>query len=373
MTVECDHKLRELINGGRLEQPAPQRLERLDDPETVAVKRRTHMGFVLGGIGGLCAGAAFAALVALNGSEPEREIEVMVAPVQVENPHTARISDGGPVPRHTPTGLNGRVIEALTPIEEPAEDAVARASPAPLKDPVIESGELDVPTLISPELRQADGAAVAEASEGPGAAQVAGDQGPEEGQPVAPAAVPQPELQAPALVVASANLVMSRLFNGVGGIAYAPLRFVDATLWEDGACGHRSRPAFPAYCTLDRSLYGDPATGIDAHALYAFAHEFGHHVQNVLGVALSPIDVPANDLQADCFAGVWAHQDPLIHDILVVDGVAEALAARETRQQRAELRRLAFETGRAAGGLMACDAIDGARLTSPKGEKTKAG
>jgi predicted metalloprotease len=95
------------------------------------------------------------------------------------------------------------------------------------------------------------------------------------------------------------------------------------------ACGQGSAAAGPFYCAEDRAVYLDleffdvmtrqlGAPGQFAHA-YVIGHEVGHHVQNLLGI-LGKInaqrersrDTQANalsvrlELQADCFAGVWA-------------------------------------------------------------------
>lgn len=94
------------------------------------------------------------------------------------------------------------------------------------------------------------------------------------------------------------------------------------------ACGTNSSAVGPFYCPGDNTLYLDQsffreldqrfgAPGDFAQA-YVIAHEVGHHVQNVLGVfeavrgrARSQQEANAlsvlQELQADCFAGVWGH------------------------------------------------------------------
>jgi predicted metalloprotease len=96
------------------------------------------------------------------------------------------------------------------------------------------------------------------------------------------------------------------------------------------ACGFASAASGPFYCPNDRKLYIDltffrqldqqfGASGDFAQA-YVIAHEVGHHVQNLIGVLpkfnqmrQSMSQAEANrmsvqvELQADCFAGVWAH------------------------------------------------------------------
>jgi predicted metalloprotease len=95
------------------------------------------------------------------------------------------------------------------------------------------------------------------------------------------------------------------------------------------ACGEGEAAAGPFYCSQDRIVYLDMtffdvmtrqlgAPGQFAHA-YVVAHEVGHHVQNLLGI-LGKADAQRDrasdahgdaisvrlELQADCFAGVWA-------------------------------------------------------------------
>ena len=106
----------------------------------------------------------------------------------------------------------------------------------------------------------------------------------------------------------------------------------------------------PFYCPADQkvyidlSFYGDlkrrhQAPGDFAQA-YVVAHEVGHHVQNVLGISSQvrqlqsrASEVEANqlsvrlELQADCFAGVWANRADKARDILEQGDVEEALNA----------------------------------------------
>jgi predicted metalloprotease len=97
------------------------------------------------------------------------------------------------------------------------------------------------------------------------------------------------------------------------------------------ACGRGEAAAGPFYCSQDRAVYLDlgffdvmtrqlGAPGQFAHA-YVIGHEVGHHVQNLLGI-LGKADAQREraseaegnaigvrlELQADCFAGVWANR-----------------------------------------------------------------
>lgn len=116
------------------------------------------------------------------------------------------------------------------------------------------------------------------------------------------------------------------------------------------ACGHAEAAMGPFYCPGDQKLYLDmsffndlakrhDAPGDFAQA-YVVAHEVGHHVQNLLGVAEQvhaargrASEAEGNalqvrmELQADCFAGVWAHHANRQRQILEPGDTEEALAA----------------------------------------------
>ncbi len=122
--------------------------------------------------------------------------------------------------------------------------------------------------------------------------------------------------------------VWTPLFAAAGK-NYSPPKLV---LFENGvrsACGFTSSAAGPFYCPGDYQAYIDldffgelqrMGAGGDFAGAYVLAHEVGHHVQNLLGVSMSVQQrqrqvskVEANalsvrtELQADCYAGVWAH------------------------------------------------------------------
>ena len=111
------------------------------------------------------------------------------------------------------------------------------------------------------------------------------------------------------------------------GDRYQPTKVV---LFRDSiqsACGYAQAATGPFYCPSDQKVYLDlsffdeldrrfGAPGDFAQA-YVIAHEFGHHVQNLLGLnenATADRRAGANsasvalELQADCFAGVWGHE-----------------------------------------------------------------
>jgi len=113
------------------------------------------------------------------------------------------------------------------------------------------------------------------------------------------------------------------------GKTYQPPKLV---LFSDGvrsACGFTSSAAGPFYCPGDNQAYIDldffaelqrMGAGGDFAGAYVLAHEVGHHIQNMLGVSMevqrrqrqvSKAESNAlsvrTELQADCYAGVWAH------------------------------------------------------------------
>ena len=112
------------------------------------------------------------------------------------------------------------------------------------------------------------------------------------------------------------------------GIRYPRAHLVLFRDYTQSSCGTAQSSTGPFYCPADQKVYLDlgfwdqlkqfGASGEFAQA-YVIAHEIGHHVQNVLGIerkvrgmqqqnpqARNQLSV-AMELQADCFAGVWAH------------------------------------------------------------------
>jgi predicted metalloprotease len=118
----------------------------------------------------------------------------------------------------------------------------------------------------------------------------------------------------------------------------------------ESACGFARSAVGPFYCPADQKVYIDlsfyedlktrhQAPGDFAQA-YVIAHEVGHHVQNQLGISdrvramqrrvrqgeANQLSVRL-ELQADCFAGIWAHHADRSRQILEQGDVEEALNA----------------------------------------------
>jgi uncharacterized protein len=118
----------------------------------------------------------------------------------------------------------------------------------------------------------------------------------------------------------------------------------------ESACGYAEAAVGPFYCPRDSNVYIDlsfyedlqtryQAPGDFAQA-YVIAHEVGHHVQNLLGISDKVRSLQSQssrteanelsvrlELQADCFAGIWANRAERSRQILEAGDVEEALNA----------------------------------------------
>jgi len=181
---------------------------------------------------------------------------------------------------------------------------------------------------------------------------LSGGGGPAPVQQQAPAGKPPADDQMArfvSTVLADTEDVWREQFKALGGTYREPkLRLFRGS--EPTACGTGQAAMGPFYCPGDQKVYIDlsfyetmrtrlGAPGDFAQA-YVIAHEVGHHVQNLMGIT-SKIDSMRGrvseaqqnamsvrlELQADCFAGVWAHHAQAARQILEEGDVEEALNA----------------------------------------------
>lgn len=121
-------------------------------------------------------------------------------------------------------------------------------------------------------------------------------------------------------VLGSANDRWSQIFQEQGEQYIGPKLVLFRSLTES-ECGNASSQVGPHYCLIDKTIYLDEtffeeltnrfgARGGDVAEAYVIAHEVGHHVQNELGISdrvSTQEDSIKLELQADCFAGIWAN------------------------------------------------------------------
>ncbi len=205
------------------------------------------------------------------------------------------------------------------------------------------------------------------------------------------------------VVIADTEDVWREIF-AVRGQRYMEPTLVLFSGTTRSACGLGQAAMGPFYCPADRKAYIDlsfyeqmrtrfKAPGDFAQA-YVIAHEVGHHVQNLLGISgqvhrmkQSLGQAEANalsvrlELQADCFAGVWANRADRARNILEAGDVEEALNAASAigddtlqRQSRGTVvpesfthgtsaqRQRWFRTGLRTGDPDSCDTFSAERI-----------
>lgn len=165
-----------------------------------------------------------------------------------------------------------------------------------------------------------------------------------------------------AAILGSTEDVWSQVFSLSGRHYVNP----ELTLFDgavESACGFATAAVGPFYCPADHIIYLDTSFFADLANLggpgefaqaYVIGHEVGHHVQNLLGTADQVRAAQergggtrlqiALELQADCFAGVWAHHANVRQHVLepgdVEQGLAAAQAIGDDRLQRNAGRRV---------------------------------
>lgn len=196
----------------------------------------------------------------------------------------------------------------------------------------------------------------------------------------------------------SLDQVWTKQLKEQAGIDYTMPDLVVFTNTTNSGCGRASSATGPFYCPADTSAYFDVSFfdqlenygGVNTPFAqeYIVAHEFGHHIQQLEGtLRLSNYNDPGEDsnavkieLQADCYAGLWAHyadkgEDAFLEPITkeqVRDAITSARAVGDDNIQRrsggevrpdlfthgsSEQRQEAFLAGYNSGKMSACDTL----------------
>lgn len=199
-------------------------------------------------------------------------------------------------------------------------------------------------------------------------------------------------------IVGSAEDVWSPLLR-TQGVNFSPATFTAYDNATPTGCGTGQSSAGPFYCPNDNHIYLDLAffnelaqrfgsPGQFARA-YVIAHEYGHHIQNLLGTmdrhgghsTGASSDSVRVELQADCYAGVWAYHANQQFNILQTGDVEEGLKAAsavgdDTLQKEGQgyavpdsfthgssaQRMRWFQRGLGGGDMAACDTFAAATL-----------
>jgi predicted metalloprotease len=165
----------------------------------------------------------------------------------------------------------------------------------------------------------------------------------------APVAQNDPTGRFLAKVLGSTEGVWAQVLPAQKGVAYSNVKLVLFNGATSSACGTAQSAMGPFYCPNDKKVYLDTSFfndmqskyggGGDFAYAYVVAHEIGHHVQDLLGT-LDQVDAAkqnasrtqANalsvrvELQADCFAGVWAYNANEQYRLLQPGDIEKAMA-----------------------------------------------
>ena len=149
-------------------------------------------------------------------------------------------------------------------------------------------------------------------------------------------------------VLGSTEQVWGQIFTQAGA-KYTPTRLVAYTDYNQSGCGAAQAAMGPFYCPTDKQIYIDPAffeelsrrfqaPGDFAQA-YVIAHEVGHHIQDLEGTLDKAQSAQARigkaegnavqvgvELQADCYAGVWANRSGALEQGDMEEGMRAAEA-----------------------------------------------
>ena len=207
------------------------------------------------------------------------------------------------------------------------------------------------------------------------------------------------------VILGSTEDVWNGIFKEAGG-SYRNPTLVLFSGSVSSACGYADAAMGPFYCPPDQKVYIDldfyrdlrsrfVAPGDFAQA-YVIAHEVGHHVQNLLGIDEKVREATAQmnktdanalsvrvELQADCFAGIWAHQVEAKDDNLrlepgdIDEGLGAASAIGDDRLQKEATGRVVpdsfthgssaqrvrwYQRGLDTGDMEACDTFNASQL-----------
>lgn len=222
-------------------------------------------------------------------------------------------------------------------------------------------------------------------------------------KPYQPSAAEQELANFTAVVLADTEDVWHQLFQEIGN-RYQEPKLVLFSGAVRSACGAAQSAMGPFYCPADQKVYIDlsfyrdlrdrhNAPGDFAQA-YVVAHEVGHHVQTITGISKKVHEQRSRvskaqgnqlsvrqELQADCFSGVWANRAQRSKQILERGDIEEALNAATsigddrlqkqsqgyvvpesfthgTSEQRVRWFKIGFETG----DISDCDTFSASRL-----------
>jgi predicted metalloprotease len=204
-------------------------------------------------------------------------------------------------------------------------------------------------------------------------------------------------------VLAQNEDVWSKLLPQQANMRYEPPRLVLFSNVDRSGCGTAQAAMGPFYCPPDKRVYLDLSFfqemqrklggGGDFAYAYVIGHEVGHHIQNLLGIlpkanALRErsSETRANEisvrieLQADCFAGVWAHNIQAMGRIDqsdIEEAMRTAAAIGDDKLQKASRgevvpdsfthgssaqRQRWFNTGLRTGSMQSCDTFKATQL-----------